>query len=35
LYSERCFLDTDSSSRGMLNSGSNDITVTTTLVEGR
>ncbi|AES63660.2 S-locus lectin kinase family protein [Medicago truncatula] len=35
LYSERCFLETDSSSRGMLNSGSNDITVTTTVVEGR
>jgi len=35
LYSERCFLETDSSSRGMLNSGSNDTTVTTTVVEGR
>lgn len=33
LYSERCFSETDSSSRGRLNSGSNDITVT--LLEGR
>ncbi|XP_061368793.1 receptor-like serine/threonine-protein kinase SD1-8 [Gastrolobium bilobum] len=33
LYSERCFSETDSSSRGRLNSGSNDLTVT--LVEGR
>lgn len=33
LYSERCLLETDSSSRGILNSGSDDITVT--LVEGR
>ncbi|KAJ1379178.1 S-locus glycoprotein domain [Sesbania bispinosa] len=32
LYSERCFLETDSSSRGGLNSGSSDITA---LVEGR
>lgn len=33
LYSERCFSETNSLSRGGLNSGSNDITVT--LVEGR
>ena len=33
LYSERFFSGTNSSSRGGLNSGSNDITVT--LVEGR
>lgn len=33
IYSERCFSETDSSSLGRINSGSNDTTVT--LLEGR